>query len=221
MIHSARVKEGRTWGRREGWGMGEGNVMHDSVPITVQSDHESSSLNLESAAEPDPEPDSRAEVLDPSRLLSASALLWLSTHTQAALAFLNAAGEVRARIVNDTEMAAAHLKYSGIPGTTDVLTFDLRDPCDHPTTQPLDVDLWICADEARRHAAAHGHTVERELVLYILHGILHCRGFDDHTEAEHALMHAEEDRVLAAIGVGATFSAPRTDASGIAPEVAG
>jgi len=195
--------------------------MQDSVAITVQSDHESSSLNLESAAEPDPEPDSRAEVLDPSRLLAPPALRWLTEQTNAALAFLNAAGEVRARVVNDAEMAAAHLKYSGIPGTTDVLTFDLRDPCDHPAEEPLDVDLWICVDEARRHAADHGHTVERELLLYILHGVLHCRGFDDHTEEDHARMHAEEDRILAAIGVGATFAAQRSDAPGADPEVAG
>lgn len=162
--------------------------------------------------EPDPEPDSRVEVLDPSRLLSREALEWLSTHARAAMIQLRARGEVRARIVNDDEMAAAHLKYSGIPGTTDVLTFDLRD--DPTSGDPLDVDLWICADEARRHAAERGMPAERELLLYILHGMLHCLGHDDHDEAAHAAMHAEEDRVLTAIGVGATFASPLAGESG-------
>jgi probable rRNA maturation factor len=103
-------------------------------------------------------------------------------------------------------MAAAHLKYSGIAGTTDVLTFDLRD--DSAAGDPLDVDLWICIDEARRNAADRGLPVERELLLYILHGMLHCLGHDDHDEAAHLAMHTEEDRVLMAIGVGATFGVP-------------
>ena len=38
-----------------------------------------------------------------------------------------------------------------------------------------------------------------------LHGVLHCTGFDDRDAAGAAAMHAEEDRILGAIGVGATF----------------
>lgn len=191
--------------------------MQDPVPSSKRSGPVNAALDLGSC-EPDPEPDSCtapfAEVLDPSRLLSPTAVSWLTARTLAAMAALHASGEVRARIVNDAEMAAAHQKYSGIAGTTDVLTFDLRD-ADSESGDPLDVDLWICADEARRHASERGHSVERELLLYIVHGILHCRGYDDHDEADHRRMHLEEDRILAAIGVGATFDAARTgDARG-------
>ncbi len=120
----------------------------------------------------------------------------------AALASRDAVGEVRARVIDDTEMADAHQRWSGVAGTTDVLTFDLRED----GRGPLDVDLLICADEARRQAEARGIAVERELLLYIVHGVLHCLGFDDHDEAESARMHAEEDRLLAAAGVGATYA---------------
>jgi probable rRNA maturation factor len=70
----------------------------------------------------------------------------------------------------------------------------------------LDVDLLVCADEAGRQAELRGFTVERELLLYIVHGVLHCLGFDDHNETDSARMHAEEDRLLAAAGVGATYA---------------
>ena len=40
----------------------------------------------------------------------------------------------------------------------------------------------------------------------IVHGILHCCGFDDHDEESHQKMHAEEDRILNAIGVGTVWS---------------
>lgn len=131
---------------------------------------------------------------------------WLSEHAAAAARLLAVAGEVRVRVVGDTEMAAAHERYSGVPGTTDVLTFDLRD--DPAAGGPLDTDILVCIDEARRQAAARGLSVERELLLYIVHGVLHCLGFDDHDEAAHRAMHDEEDRVLEAIGVGRTFAAP-------------
>jgi len=45
-------------------------------------------------------------------------------------------------------------------------------------------------------------------LLYVVHGVLHCLGHDDHDEAGYASMHALEDRVLYAIGVGATFAEP-------------
>lgn len=111
-------------------------------------------------------------------------------------------GSVRVVVVSDDEMAAAHERFSGVAGTTDVLTFDLREG----GAGPLDTDILICLDEAERCGAARGHAASRELVLYIVHGILHCLGHDDHEPAAYARMHAREDEVLEAIGVGKTFA---------------
>lgn len=102
-------------------------------------------------------------------------------------------------------MAAAHEQYSGIAGTTDVLTFDLAEG-GSARGAALDVDILVCVDEARRQGTDRGHEVERELLLYILHGVLHCLGHDDHDDDAFERMHAEEDRILTAIGVGPTFA---------------
>ena len=67
------------------------------------------------------------------------------------------------------------------------------------------LDIAVCADEARRRAADFSHTPERELLLYAVHGVLHGIGYDDHSPHDRAVMHAEEDRILEAIGVGRTF----------------
>ena len=40
-----------------------------------------------------------------------------------------------------------------------------------------------------------GHRVERELLLYCVHGLLHCLGHDDHDEAGWRAMHAREDEI--------------------------
>lgn len=161
----------------------------------------------------------QVEVLDSGHLLPSTEREWLRVHLAAAAGVAGAGGEIRVRIVGDREMSVAHERFSGVPGTTDVLTFDMRDDEDDLASGDdalaggapvrggsMDVDIWVCADEARRHAGELGHAVARELLLYCLHGVLHCRGYDDHDPAEHARMHAEEDRILERIGVGRTFA---------------
>ncbi len=145
---------------------------------------------------------------DPGRLLESAKAAWLADRAAAAASELAVTGEVRVRLVTDAEMSLAHERFAGVPGTTDVLTFDLRtadEAADAPNA--LDVDIYACVDEARRQALALGHDTPRELLLYIIHGILHCVGYDDHDDDACARMHREEDRVLEAIGVGATFGA--------------
>lgn len=156
------------------------------------------------------------ELCDASGLLSHHQREWLTRNAHAAIHLAtDSPGEVRVRVVNDAEMSAAHLKYSGIEGTTDVLTFDLAEG-GAARGEPLDVDILICADEAARQATSRGYPPERELLLYVLHGVLHCLGYDDHDDGTFAIMHAEEDRILKQIGVGETFAAPeaRPGASG-------
>jgi probable rRNA maturation factor len=108
-------------------------------------------------------------------------------------------------IVGDARMMALHQRHCGMASTTDVLTFPQS-----AADEPIDADIAICADEAARRAAEFGHPIEQELLLYIVHGLLHCLGFDDHDQAAYQRMHAEEDRMLQAIGIGATFHAART-----------
>jgi len=129
-------------------------------------------------------------------------------------------GRVTVRIVSDRTMAALHQRHCGDPSTTDVLTFPADDSGEGERgggdrdSDSIFVDIAICADEARRSARRIGHEPRRELLLYALHGLLHCCGYDDHDDASFAAMHAEEDRILLAIGVGATFrSGPEADAS--------
>jgi len=129
---------------------------------------------------------------------------WIQSQILAAIGFIRSPIErVEVRIVVDAEMAALHDRFCGLPTTTDVLTFPQSEP-----GQPVTVDIAVCIDEASRRAAEFGHPLERELLLYVLHGLLHCVGFDDRSEAEHAAMHAEEDRILTAIGIGPVFHTP-------------
>jgi probable rRNA maturation factor len=115
-----------------------------------------------------------------------------------------AGGLVRVRLVGDAEMSSAHEQFCGVRGTTDVITFDLAEGESARGTS-LDVDLIICVDEARRHAANRKHSIETELALYTLHGVLHALGYDDLDDASYERMHAREDDVFRALGLGAAF----------------
>jgi probable rRNA maturation factor len=145
----------------------------------------------------------RFDFQDPEGRLGNESLRWVSDRAREALAVIGATGEVRVRVVGDPAMAEAHARYRGTPGTTDVLTFDLGRP-----GGPVDADILVCADEAARQAGLRGTGVDREVLLYILHGVLHCLGFDDHDEGAAAAMHRREDEVLTAIGVGPVYARP-------------
>lgn len=146
----------------------------------------------------------RLEVRDCTGAVPEADVVWLAAAGERALHTLGAAGEVRIVILDDARMAEAHERFCGVPGPTDVLTFDERD--DRSGADRLDADLLICFDEARRQGSARGHHAREELLLYIVHGILHCLGHDDQDEAAREAMHAREDSILTSLGIGPVFS---------------
>ncbi len=146
---------------------------------------------------------------DDGSRLEPTALAWLKGKLSEVMQVIGSKGELSVRIVGDDEMAHAHQSHKGVLGTTDVLTFDLSE-----TGETLDADVLVCFDEASRQAEARGHTVEQELLLYIVHGILHCVGHDDHDEERARAMHDAEDEILACIGVEATYARPTLHGEG-------
>lgn len=159
-------------------------------------------------AEPpsEPEPRSTTEPCvvaldDPKGLVAREDASWLADGLASVLALLEVSGEVRVCLVDDERMTEEHGRALDDWATTDVLTFDLRES----EAEPLDTDLLLCVDEASRQAELRGHTSRDELLLYAVHGVLHCVGYDDHDDADFRVMHAKEDELLTAIGVGARY----------------
>ena len=157
----------------------------------------------------DEPPAARIEVRAAPGLVQPVQVNWIAANLERAAALIaareNAAiARLNVLIVDDARMIALHESHSGDATTTDVLTFDLRTD----KRQPVEADIVICADEAASRAAELQHPIERELLLYCVHGVLHCLGYDDHDEHSWRRMHALEDDILRDIGVGAVFHAP-------------
>lgn len=159
-------------------------------------------MNLTDGASSNRAPDISIQLAGRWPWLGPGAAAWLAEHLRKAVAALERGGRVHLQVVDDAAMDRYHRQHSGVPGTTDVLTFP------NGSGPALDVDIIACADEAYRQSTERGHAPERELLLYAVHGVLHCLGHDDHDPEAYARMHAEEDRILAAIGVGSTFDRP-------------
>lgn len=125
------------------------------------------------------------------------------------------AAQISIAVVDAPAMSALHRRYCGVAGPTDVLTFDLGGAA-ADETEKLEGEVVVCAEVARREAlrrlgrAARTQwlsTARAELALYVVHGILHLCGYDDHLPADFAAIHAREDEILQYLGVGSVFSA--------------
>ena len=157
-------------------------------------------------ADEDPHPPPPTfELVDPHNLISSTDHDQIVNWTNAVFAHIPNPGSVRAKLVDDEHMADAHLQFSGIPGTTDVLTFDLAQD-QLAEEKVLDTDLLICVDEADRQVQSQSHTTAHEILLYIIHGTLHCLGYNDHTHEDYIAMHTKEDQLLTQAGIGPLFN---------------
>ena len=105
-------------------------------------------------------------------------------------------------IVDDDTMSRLHGQFLDLHEPTDVLTFELDHDADGRVTEG---EVYVCLPVAERQAATLAHGVREELLLYALHGLLHLSGYDDHAAADYERMHAREDELLEAIGIGRLF----------------
>ena len=61
-------------------------------------------------------------------------------------------------------------------------------------------EVYVSVERAREVAARRGVEPARELALYLVHGVLHLCGYDDHDEEQSARMRAAETAVLRSLG---------------------
>lgn len=105
--------------------------------------------------------------------------------------------ELSIALVDEEEMAHLNEQYRGIAGPTDVLSFGCDDPCVAGGDEPITLgDVIIAPSVALKQAAELGTTIEAELNLLLVHGILHLLGYDHEADDDAAAMQAREAVVL-------------------------
>jgi probable rRNA maturation factor len=92
--------------------------------------------------------------------------------------------EISVLIVSDRKIASLHRQFMNESGPTDVITFQHG-------------EIFVGVESARRNARRFGNAFERELRLYVVHGLLHLHGFDDRNAASARRMRVVQRKILA------------------------
>jgi probable rRNA maturation factor len=94
--------------------------------------------------------------------------------------------EVEISLVSDETIAEVHGEFMEDPTPTDVITFHHG-------------EILVSVDTARREAPEHGNSVAEEILLYMIHGLLHLNGHTDLKEPDRTVMHRDQETILRAV----------------------
>lgn len=119
-------------------------------------------------------------------------------------------------LVDDAEIHRINREFLGHDYPTDVISFrldDLAESHDPETSleapsevdvidnpSPLEGELIVSTETAIREAVAQGWSPTAELLLYVVHGLLHLCGYDDLTDDARPVMRTRERELLALWG---------------------
>ena len=112
-------------------------------------------------------------------------------------------GEISVALVDDVAIHKINRDFLGHDYPTDVVSFVLSsDSTDlilerEVDEKSLEGELVISTETAVREAVAHGWSADDELLLYVVHGVLHLCGYDDLTDDARPIMRRRELQVLA------------------------
>ena len=94
--------------------------------------------------------------------------------------------------VTDRKIKSLNQKYLNHPYPTDVLSFDYRAPAKR--AREISGEIIISTDTAQRNAVSHQTTGLQEIMRYVIHGVLHLLGFDDHAQRDIEKMRRKENQ---------------------------
>lgn len=110
------------------------------------------------------------------------------------------AAEISVILLTDRSMARLNTRWLDHQGPTDVITFPLGGPED-PGCDRLRGDIAVSVETAAREAIRLGWQTRQELAYYLVHGLLHLTGHDDHTPAARRRMRRREREVMTCLGL--------------------
>ncbi len=105
-------------------------------------------------------------------------------------------------LVGDRFMRRLNRLYRRKDRTTDVLAFPVRKHSARPAPRASRLapellgDVVISLPQAERQAAQAGHTLEREMAVLVIHGVLHLLGYDHERSAREARRMSRREQVV-------------------------
>lgn len=116
--------------------------------------------------------------------------------------------------VDEEEIRRLNNETRKIDKVTDVLSYpaleDIKGQALKGEDYPFEIDeegnlligsIAICCQRAKEQAKEYGHSYERELHYLIVHGIMHCLGYDHIEDEDRAEMREKEEYILGKLGI--------------------
>jgi probable rRNA maturation factor len=101
-------------------------------------------------------------------------------------------------LVEPAKMAEVNWQFLQHEGSTDVITFDHGAPTEFEvqSSAALQGEIFISVADAVKQAREFRTTWQSELTRYVIHSLLHLRGYDDLKPAARKVMKREENRLV-------------------------
>ncbi|WP_394772981.1 rRNA maturation RNase YbeY [Flavobacterium sp.] len=100
-------------------------------------------------------------------------------------------GEINYIFCDDEYLHKINVEYLNHDTLTDIISFD------YTVGNQLNGDIFVSVERVEDNAKDFNVSFEEELKRVLAHGILHCCGYKDKTEADADLMRSKEDEKIA------------------------
>ncbi|MGA2503038.1 MAG: rRNA maturation RNase YbeY [Anaerolineales bacterium] len=107
-------------------------------------------------------------------------------------------------LTGDSQVQALDREFLDKDAPTDVLSFPSSET-DPETGRRYLGDIIISVPQAEAQSVAAGHSLEQELSLLVIHGVLHLLGHDHAGTKDKARMWAAQSEVLTRLGIPPTI----------------
>jgi len=107
--------------------------------------------------------------------------------------------EVSILFTDDKFIRSLNNKYRGIDKSTDVLSFSLWEgsvKTPESESDKLLGDIIISVETAQRQADNLNHSMEKELTVLLIHGLLHLTGYAHEEDKDYKIMREKETEIL-------------------------
>jgi probable rRNA maturation factor len=115
--------------------------------------------------------------------IAGEAVALVLSHAAADDSPLSLLATLEVALVDDETSDRVHRDFMNIEGATDVITFHHG-------------EIVIGAEVASRQAAEYNEPLAREILRYLVHGLLHLAGHDDGTADERSAMESAQETVV-------------------------
>ena len=102
---------------------------------------------------------------------------------------------------SDSYIRKLNKEYRGVNASTDVLAFSMHEGKFSKVHPEVLGDVVISLETASRQAKRYGHSLDKEIALLVVHGILHLLGYDHLKKKDKEKMREKKKQILKSLNI--------------------